>query len=145
MIIYEKENKLNINFDNSTEAQPDVVISKEDGQVNIEAGGQPIGGGSEPFVVTFSGTNDNHDAACDKTWEEISQAYNNGKIINVFYYDSDHGIMIELTIAFTIEDSNVVSLFCKDYSFDMISGNLKTAYECVISADEVSCEVAWTI
>lgn len=31
MIIYEKENKLNINFDNSAEAEPDVVISKEDG------------------------------------------------------------------------------------------------------------------
>lgn len=51
MIIYEKENKLNINFDNSIEAEPDVVISKEDEQVNIEAGGQPIGGGANVLTL----------------------------------------------------------------------------------------------
>lgn len=46
MLIYEKDNKLNINFDNSIEAQPDVQLSKEDGKVNIEAGGEPVGGGN---------------------------------------------------------------------------------------------------
>lgn len=86
MLIYEKNNKLNINFDNSTEAEPDVVISKEDGQVNIEAGGQPIGGGgSEPLVVTFSGTTDDGNAECDKTRGEIVSAFTSGKIVSVIY------------------------------------------------------------
>ena len=90
MIIYEKENKLNINFDNSTEAEPDVAISKEDGQVNIEAGGQPIGGGgSEQFVVTFSGTTEGGNAECDKTLAEVVDAFASGKQVLFRYGDYD--------------------------------------------------------
>lgn len=87
MLIYEKENKLNINFDNEVSEQPDLQISKENGQVNIEAGGQPIGGGSEIFVVTFSGTTTDGNAACDKTWEEISDAYDSGTKFDVYWSD----------------------------------------------------------
>lgn len=74
MIIYEKENKLNISFDNSTEAEPDVVISKEDGQVNIEAGGQPIGGDGGALVVHFEYDSSTDGYISDKTMKEIDDA-----------------------------------------------------------------------
>lgn len=40
MLIYEKDNKLNINFENSTEEQPDISIGKEDGKTEIMVDGQ---------------------------------------------------------------------------------------------------------
>ena len=40
MLIYEKDNKLNINFENSTEKQPDISIGKEDGKTEIMVDGQ---------------------------------------------------------------------------------------------------------
>ena len=101
MIIYEKENKLNINFDNSTEAEPDVVISKENGQVNIEAGGQPIGGGAEPFVVTFSGTSSGGDAACDKTFAEILEAKSAGREIKAKYVNEADETCADLSVCWT--------------------------------------------
>lgn len=39
MIIYEKEKKLNINFENSTEKQPDIVLEKKDGKTEIIVNG----------------------------------------------------------------------------------------------------------
>lgn len=50
----------------------------------IDSGADAIanaGGGSEPFVVTFSGTTENDNALCDKTWEEIYNAYTTGNTI----------------------------------------------------------------
>lgn len=46
------------------------------------------GGGSGQFVVTFSGTTENNDATCNKTFAEISEAYVTGKEI-VFRYMED--------------------------------------------------------
>jgi hypothetical protein len=40
MLIYEKDNKLNINFENSTEEQPDISIGKENGKTEIMVDGQ---------------------------------------------------------------------------------------------------------
>lgn len=39
MLIYEKDNKLNISFENKTE-NPDVVLGKEDGKTQILVDGQ---------------------------------------------------------------------------------------------------------
>jgi hypothetical protein len=44
MLIYEKENKLNINFDNEVSEQPDLQISKEDGKTSVTIDGQESGG-----------------------------------------------------------------------------------------------------
>lgn len=93
MIIYEKENKLNINFDNSTEAQPDVEISKEDGQVVIEAGGQPIGGSSSGGMtvefewVPASGSADPYFKSKVPA-STVADAYKNGQSV-VFYFPDD--------------------------------------------------------
>ena len=88
MLIYEKENKLNINFDNSTEAEPDVVISKEDGQVNIEAGGEPVGGGSAILHLTFTKDRTTKVISCSKTIAEIKSAYDNNTPVDAIYQGS---------------------------------------------------------
>ena len=44
MLIYEKNNKLNINFDNEVSEQPDLQISKEDGKTSVTIDGQSGGG-----------------------------------------------------------------------------------------------------
>ena len=90
MIIYEKDNKLNINFENNVEEQADLQISKSGDKTEVLIDGQPGGsgsGGSAPLVVTFSGTTDEGDASCDKTFEEIKAAYIAGKEILFRYID----------------------------------------------------------
>lgn len=44
MLIYKKNNKLNINFDNEVSEQPDLQISKEDGKTSVKIDGQESGG-----------------------------------------------------------------------------------------------------
>lgn len=85
MIVYEKNNKLNINFDNEVNENPDLQISKENGKTSVTIDGQPGGGGSEPLVVTFSGTTDGGDASCDKTWAQILNAVTDGRAITTRY------------------------------------------------------------
>lgn len=50
MLIYKKNNKLNINFDNEVSEQPDLQISKEDGKTSVKIDGQESGGGSVTSV-----------------------------------------------------------------------------------------------
>lgn len=52
-----------------------VLTVLEDGSVGLTG----------PFVVTFSGTNDSGDAACDKTFSEIADADGSGKKIIARY------------------------------------------------------------
>lgn len=58
MLIYEKDNKLNINFDNEVNENSDLQISKEDGKTQILIDGQESGGipaieaGDEGKVIT---------------------------------------------------------------------------------------------
>jgi hypothetical protein len=70
MLIYEKNNKLNINFDNEVSEQPDLQISKEGDKTQILVDGKESGGGSGGvFYVTFS--KDNGEYITDKSIEEI--------------------------------------------------------------------------
>jgi hypothetical protein len=109
MIVYEKNNKLNINFDNEVNENPDLQISKEDGKTQIlvdgqESGGVPVVEAGDagkvlsvsssgtpvwddrgPLLVTFSGTTADGNAACDKTWEEISAAITAGRTLVIQY------------------------------------------------------------
>ena len=73
MIVYEKDNKLNINFENQLD-NPDIEIGKS--EIKVDGNNIVSGGSSAPLVVTFSGTTAGGDAACDKTWAEIVAAEN---------------------------------------------------------------------
>lgn len=54
MLIYEKNNKLNINFDNEISENPDLQIGKEDGKTEVLIDGEPSGGGSGGLIVEFT-------------------------------------------------------------------------------------------
>ena len=60
-------------------------MSDETGKAILEFLQNGGGGGSEPFVVTFSGTTADDNAACDKTLAEIGEAISAGKSIEARY------------------------------------------------------------
>lgn len=83
MLIYEKNNKLNMNFDpsKSIEDNPDIVI----GENEISVSGNNIvngGGGSAPLIVTDT------DGTLDKTWQEIETAFLSGTNIIICHTDT---------------------------------------------------------
>ncbi len=85
MLIYEKNNKLNINFDNEVSEQPDLQISKEDGKTSVTVDGQPSGGGSGsgPLLVNIVPDQEYPDwkLVMDKTIGEIKEAFASGRNI----------------------------------------------------------------
>ena len=76
MIVYEKENKLNINFENSVSETPDLQISKEDGKTSVTIDGQSGGGGVNPVIIEVTPTSDTQGTWSGATWEELMTAFN---------------------------------------------------------------------
>lgn len=135
MLIYEKDNKLNINFENTVDGEPDVQIGKDEvkiGEATIsdsnvlpvpeegDSGKVPIvqsdgsyalgnagGGGSAPLVVTFSGTTTGGDAACDKTWAEVDAA----NWLLVRWADANHNYYEGLTFKDARNDSRGPAIY----------------------------------
>lgn len=66
MLMYEKNNKLNINFDNEVSETPDLQISKEDGKTQVLIDDQSVGGGQLPVVST--GDNGKFLCVIDGVW-----------------------------------------------------------------------------
>ena len=79
MLIYENNNKLNINFDNEVSENPDLEIGKEDGKTEVLIDGQPVSGGSggvEPVIVTITPTSQTGGTLTGAAWEGLLTAYN---------------------------------------------------------------------
>ena len=165
MLIYEKDNKLNISFENNMD-ETDIVVGKDEvkiGEATIsdnnvlpvpeegDTGKVPVvqsdgsyaldnvGGGSEPFVVMFSGTTANSDAACDKTFDEISESYADGKDIVLKYRsNSDIGNIVsvfDLHKILTFDENNVLVTIVgntMDYADNKIIG-----FSCLINQNAV--------
>jgi hypothetical protein len=104
MLIYEKNNKLNINFDNEVSEQPDLQISKEDGKTSVKIDGQESGG---VFMVTMTEVNGTWTA--DKTIQEIIDAINNGKQVYA-QTDGSTGSAMALT-GYHIDDRGIEESF----------------------------------
>ena len=63
---------------------------------------------SAPFIVTFSGTDANNDAACDKTYAEIKAAYDAGEEIKLMYQTGDASHYYDLNkYIFVASDTNI--------------------------------------
>lgn len=76
MLIYEKDNKLNINFENSVDGEPDLQIGKDGDKTKILVDGQESGGGSNaPLICTDTG------GTLDKTMGEIQAAFFSGRLV----------------------------------------------------------------
>ena len=86
MLIYEKENKLNINFNNEVSEQPDLQISKEDGKTSVTIDGQPSGGGGGgSLIVHWTTVSEGYEFRTDKTWKEIHDALENGNQVVILF------------------------------------------------------------
>lgn len=81
MLIYEKDNKLNINFENSVNESPDLQIGKSGDKTEVLIDGQPGGGGSggaSPVIVTVTQTSEEEGTWSGATWAELCEAYLRG-------------------------------------------------------------------
>ena len=86
MIIYEKDNKLNINFENSVEEPPDLQIGKSGDKTQISVNGQSSGGGSFVIRVNEVKMDLGTKYELDKTWQEISDAIESGMYCCIIEY-----------------------------------------------------------
>ena len=134
MLIYEKDNKLNINFENSVTENPDLQIGKSGDKTQILVDGQESGGGSEPLVVTFTDANP---ASCDKTWAEIKEAYDSGREIVAYceHEESSRKWRIQLSVFFTSDSGEVGSM--EGVFYYIGSGNYKFSADCRINDHSV--------
>lgn len=64
---------------------PAAGISDKGKVLSVSDSGAPAWEDREPVVVTFSGTTDHEDAACDKTWNEVRAAITAGKTLTLRY------------------------------------------------------------
>jgi hypothetical protein len=81
MLIYEKDNKLNINFENSVNESPDLQICKSGDKTEVLIDGQSGGGGSGGGIMQVIATS----GTSDKTLGELLTAYDAGTTIIVSY------------------------------------------------------------
>ena len=125
MIIFEKNNKLNINFENQLD-NPDIEIGKSEIKVdgnNIVNGGS--GGDSGFFIVTFTFSYPQGEevVSVDKTYAEIKAAYDAGKLIifntsnsmSIASYVEDGGIFDSYVTCGSGDDHVIVSLQTDEY------------------------------
>lgn len=94
MLVYEKDNKLNINFDNKVDDSPDLSIGKSGDKTQILVDGQPSGGGGgggANVLTLYAGEKEDRRWAyknqeCTEeyaTFEEAVDAVNNASSIRV--------------------------------------------------------------
>lgn len=65
---------------------PEVEAGDKGKVLSVDNSGTPKWENMGPLVVIFSGTSDDENAACDKTWEEISAAIAAGKELLLKYH-----------------------------------------------------------
>ena len=88
MLIYEKDNKLNINFENSVEETPDLQISKESGKTEVKIDGQPgSSGNSSNFVFDLANAKRPEIDGVAYNYVYVHDESKNMVLQNVFVYD----------------------------------------------------------
>lgn len=121
MIIYEKENKLNINFEDKI-GDPDFSIYKnnEDKVVissngtTSEPGSSSGGGGVMHVSVEVSGQVDAQVYTLSKTYNEIKNAAENSIVIIDFPMEDDSIIYTQYNVVQAAYYDNVVCKYCVD-------------------------------
>lgn len=153
MLIYEKDNKLNISFENNMD-ETDIVVGKDEvkiGEATIsdnnvlpvpeegDTGKVPTvqedgsyalanagGGGAAPFVVTFN--YDSHDElwTVDKTFTEINNAYNSGSTI-IFFINYFTGVAVRF------EENGAIGYGCTIIGANQDSGTINGVQMYILS------------
>lgn len=92
MLIYEKDNKLNINFENSIEEQPDLQISKSGDKTEVLIDGQPGGSGGSGDTVDVAITiNTDNTVTTEATYLQLFNIINEGKKIRALIEKKNQG------------------------------------------------------
>lgn len=109
----------------------------EDGDIITAQKMNHIEDGIEKFVVIFSGSTENEDAACDKTFSEIAEAYSQGKEISLKYYNGTE--YFDLLKSIIVLNESLEEIHGYNYSLiDPFSSNLGYVFIGVaISATEI--------
>lgn len=99
--------------------------------------------GSADFIITFSGTSYDGDAAADKTWAEITEAYNSGKRIRC-QYSASNGDITELAtlLKFSGDELNYVQAALTATTY---SSNSLTVISMMCESRPASVEVSITM
>ena len=144
MLIYEKDNKLNINFENSVEETPDLQISKESGKTEVKIDGQSGGGSGGSFVIRVKETaveNGGTKYELDKTWQEISDAIEAGMYCCIIAHKQadDYSELFPSQRAVGAVATNGDSFTLLDTSFNEMAYtiNTKDGYPCVYETDAI--------
>ena len=88
-----------------------------------------------PFIVTFSGTTADGNAACDKTHAEVKAAYDSGKQITARYVAGSANFQLNTVVESNMETG--YDFLWGSYSKVVSNGN-STLIECSIDEHEVS-------
>lgn len=167
MLIYEKNNKLNINFDNEVSEQPDLQISKEDGKTSVTIDGYqnssipvPVlpedvgkaiivnengdytlaeaGGGSGGlFVITIDESGET--ITSDKTAEEIVNAFLSGKTMVAERWGESFAPMINIGLG----RGGVLSVV--DFGYYTNFDGSGVGWDVSGILDEATGEISWTV
>ena len=117
------------------------VVEGEGRGANPKYGLVPMSGGNEDFVVTFSGTTEGGDAACDKTLSEIAEAYSRGANIKAVYLHPDNDVteIFNLTTNLVISENVCIELagWYLTAEFFNNSPTVRHAISCSINVDGV--------
>jgi hypothetical protein len=163
MLIYEKNNKLNINFDNEINENPDLQIGKNGDKTEVLVDGSsnptipvPVlpedvgktivvnedgsyalanagGGSTAPLVVSFTASPPSFQVVCDKSYSEIKNAYDSGRIVlgkdnpenmtNIINYNSSSEKITFIFIDFSVSNNKNVMSY---YKYSISSNNAVT-------------------
>ena len=102
MLIYEKDNKLNINFENSVTENPDLSIGKSGDKTQILVDGQESGGGSGGLLFILDEGDDAYTSRC--TAREILDAYDAGSNVVFKFVSENNGTPVQRGTLVWIEE-----------------------------------------
>lgn len=129
MLIYEKNNKLNINFENELD-NPDIEIGK--GEINVDGNNIVSGGGSGQTLIVNADYDNT--GMLNKTWSEIDNALSTGNRVIMINADRDgHNVFPCFFTAY--HDGNSTDPATESYYFvnfyDFSSSNVrKLTFKC---------------
>lgn len=112
MLVYEKDNKLNISFENNLET-PDIEIGKSEINVdgnNIVSGGS---GGDSLYIINFVVDVKEGTATTTTSIDDIIEAYDSNKILIARFKD-DGDVEYSLSL-YSIDEVNSIILFMSPF------------------------------
>ena len=104
------------------------------------------GGGNAAFYVTFSGSTSESTAACDKTFAEVKEAYDAGKVIITRYVDPESSpeqpFMISDKTWYHYEGSELAGITMESVTYESHT-EMRYKVVCYLSEDMIDVYIEW--